>query len=297
MKSNPPRRARESSLWRDLALAAAATILVAAIASATEFSERLFAYSRGFEHYQLDEWPIALLAFAISMVVLYARRHADLRRALKENRRLLARLLEVQEEERRHLARELHDELGQTLNAIKLDAMALQAAHACGDVEDAARRIARSADQMYVAASNLIRDLRPPALDELGLVDALQACVDRWRATNPAMNIQLSAGSHLDALGETLNLALYRMVQEGLTNCVRHAGARNLYVDLTREPGSEGRILLEIRDDGIGFDPADATNGHGLTGMRERVALLQGFFEVISQPGEGTTIRAEIPIT
>jgi signal transduction histidine kinase len=109
--------------------------------------------------------------------------------------------------------------------------------------------------------------------------------------------MQLSAGSHLDGLGETLNLALYRMVQEGLTNCVRHAGARNLYVDLTREPGSEGRILLEMRDDGIGFDPLDATNGHGLTGMRERVALLQGFFEVISQPGEGTTIRAEIPIT
>ena len=173
--------------------------------------------------------------------------------------------------------------------------MALQAAHASPDVEEAARRIARNADQMYSAAGNLIRDLRPPALDELGLVDALQACVDRWQASHPTLNMRLSAGTHLDALGETLNLALYRMVQEGLTNCVRHAGARNVYVDLTREPAPDGRILLEMRDDGTGFDPADVAGGHGLTGMRERVASLQGVFEVISQPGEGTTIRAEIP--
>ncbi|HMA11137.1 MAG TPA: sensor histidine kinase [Steroidobacteraceae bacterium] len=297
MEPHPPRSIPGHSLWRDLAIAAVAAATVAGLAAATEFSERLFAWTRGFEHYQLDEWPIALLAFAVSMVALYARRHAQLRQALAENRRLMARQFEVQEEERRRLARELHDELGQTLNAIKLDAVALQAAGGGAAVEDIARRIAGNADQMYGAAGNLIRDLRPPALDELGLVDALEACVDRWRASNPALNVQLSTGGHLGELGETLNLSLYRMVQEGLTNCVRHAGARNLYIDLTRDPAQGGRILLEMRDDGAGFQPSAVPTGHGLTGMRERAALLHGRFAVISQPGKGTTIRAEIPIS
>lgn len=295
MKPHPP-RSPARSLWRDLAIAAAAAVLVAALAAATEFSEMLFTWTRGFEHYQLDEWPIALLAFAVAMVALFARRHAELRQALRENRRLMSRLFDVQESERRRLARELHDELGQTLNAIKLDALALQSARGGEDVEEIAGRIAGNTDQMYAAAGNLIRDLRPPALDELGLVDALVACVDRWRASNPALDMRLSTGGDLEGLGETLNLSLYRLVQEGLTNCVRHAGAQHVYIDLTREESAGGRILLEMRDDGRGFDPARVAGGHGLTGMRERVALLQGRFEVISQPGKGTTLRAGIPI-
>ncbi|MFO1504403.1 MAG: sensor histidine kinase [Steroidobacteraceae bacterium] len=294
MKTRRLRFIQGHSLWRDLAVAAVLAVLVAVVAAATEFGEKLFAYTRGFEHYQLDEWPTALLAFAIAMVILYARRHAELRRALDENRRLMARLLDVEEEERRRLARELHDELGQTLNAIKLDAMALQAAPAAA-VDEIARRIGGNADAVYGAAGDLIRQLRPPALDDLGLVDALEACVDRWRASNPALNMQLSTGGSLQGLGETLNLSLYRMVQEGLTNCVRHAGARHMYIDLTREPSPGGKILLEMRDDGGGFDAADTARGNGLNGMRERVALLGGHFEVLSQPGKGTTIRAEIP--
>jgi two-component system, NarL family, sensor histidine kinase UhpB len=295
MKQHPPRRLRKYTLWRDLAVATAAAAGVAAVAAATEFGEKLFAYSRGFEYYQLDEWPIALLAFAVSMVVLYARRHAQLRRALRDNRHLVERLFVVQEEERRNIARELHDELGQTLNAIKLDALAL---HGAGQpaLEEISGRIGGNADRVYRAAGDLIGQLRPPALDELGLVDALEACVQRWRSSYPALEVQLSTGGQLDDLGEMLNLALYRIVQEGLTNCVRHGAATHFYVDLTRA-GPGGRIHLEMRDDGRGFDPRSTPAGHGLAGMRERTELLRGQFELLSGPGQGTIIRIELPST
>lgn len=296
MKHSPLRSARGDSAWRDLAIAAVAALVVAVLASATELNELLFEHTRGWERLQLDEWPMALLAFALCMVILYARRHAQLQRALGENRHLVSRLIDVQEQERRRLARELHDELGQTLNAIKLDALALPGAGAGADSATIAQRIAHNADQVYQAAGDLVRHLRPPALDELGLVDALEACVDRWRRSHPALAIQLSTGGDLQGLGETMDLAIYRIVQEALTNCVRHAQAQRFFIDLTREPGGDGRVLLEMRDDGRGFDPRSLRAGSGLTGMRERIELLRGRFELLTEPGKGTTVRVEIPL-
>jgi signal transduction histidine kinase len=287
---NPARRSPGDSLWRDLSLAVAAALLAAVLAAQVELHERIFDFTRRWERYQLDEWPAALLVFALCMVLFYARRHAQLRRALAENRYLVSRMLDVQEEERRRLARELHDELGQTLNAIKLDALALPAS-------PAAQRIAAHADHVYGAAGDLVRRLRPPALDELGLVAALEACVDRWRVSHPELQVQLSIGGALDDLGEQLNLALYRVVQETLTNAVRHAQARHLFIDLTRDAGRAGGVLLEMRDDGAGMPlPLPPHQGSGLAGMRERVRLLGGRFELLSEPGQGVTIRAEIPL-
>jgi signal transduction histidine kinase len=271
-------------------------LLVALLASAMELNELVFEFTRSWEKYQLDEWPTALLAFALCMVALYARRHAQLRRLFAENRHLVARLLDVQEQERRRLARELHDELGQTLNAIKLDALALPGFSADAGLGATAQRIACNADHVYRTAGDLVRNLRPPALDELGLVAALEACVDRWRSSHPVLEVQLSAGGDLDGLGEKLNLAIYRIVQEALTNCVRHARAANFYIDLTREPGAAGRVLLEMRDDGKGFDTqAVAGHGGGLAGLRERISLLGGRFELLSGNGKGTTMRIDIP--
>jgi len=297
MKPLSPRSLPGNSLWRDLLIAAAVALLVAVLASAFELSELIFRATRSWESLQLDEWPTALLAFALCMVALYARRHAQLQLALAENRHLLARLLDVQEQERRRLARELHDELGQTLNAIKLDALALLPhSGESGGIEAIAARIAHHADHVYRAAGDLVRHLRPPALDELGLVDALEACVDRWRDSHPALAMQLSTGGNLEGLGETVNLAIYRIVQEALTNCVRHAKAHHFYIDLTREQGPQGRILLEMRDDGRGFNPHSVPpSASGLQGMRERIGLLRGRFELLSEPAKGTTVRVEIP--
>jgi two-component system, NarL family, sensor histidine kinase UhpB len=280
---------RGDSLWRDLLLAVALALSVGVLAAQVELNEQLFEHTREWEALQLDEWPMALLCFALCMIVLYARRHAQLRRALGENRYLVGRLFAVQEDERRRLARELHDELGQTLNAVKLDAMALPESAA-------ARRIADNADHVYRAAADLVRNLRPPALDELGLAAALEACVARWRASYPDLQVQLSLGGELDGLGETMNLAVYRMVQEALTNCVRHARATHCYIDLTRVPDREDSLLLEMRDDGSGFAEASRRAGGGLTGMRERATLLGGRFELLSAPGQGVTIRIELPV-
>jgi signal transduction histidine kinase len=283
------RMIRSGSLPRDLLLALAGAVVVGLLAARLELNERLFRLTRSWESLQLDEWPTALLAFSLCMVVMYARRHAQLRRALDENRYLVGRLFAVQEDERRRLARELHDELGQTLNAIKLDALSLGGSAP-------ARRIAGNADHVYRAAAGLVQNLRPPALDELGLVTALQACVARWGETCPELAVQLSAGGQLDELGETLNLALYRIVQEALTNCVRHAGASHFYIDLTRAPDVQGLVLLEMRDDGSGLSAEASGSGGGLAGMRERVALLGGDFELLSRPGQGVTIRIELPV-
>src|SRR5690606_27694084 len=142
------------SWWRDLAIAVGAALLAAVLAAQVDLHESLFNATRRFEHLQLDEWPSGALVFALCMVVLYARRHSQLQRVLAENRYLVRRLIEVQEEERRRLARELHDELGQTLNAIKLDVLALPE-------PAAAQRIAANADRVYAAAGDLVRRLRP----------------------------------------------------------------------------------------------------------------------------------------
>jgi signal transduction histidine kinase len=280
---------KHQSLWRDLLLAVVLALLVGVLAAQLELSELLFEYTRRWEPLELDEWPMALLVFALVMVVLYARRHEQLQRALGENRFLVGRIIEVQEQERHRLARELHDELGQTLNAIKLDGLALP--------ESAiARRIVDNADHVYRAAAGLVRNLRPPALDELGLATALEACVERWRDSHPELAVRLSVGGRLDDLGETMNLALYRIVQEALTNCVRHARATHFYIDLTRSPDEEDSLLLEMRDDGIGISAGTRSAGSGLTGMRERTGLLGGRFELLSEPGQGVTIRVELPV-
>jgi signal transduction histidine kinase len=286
MKTLSWRSMQGDSLWRDLGVALALALLAAALAAQVELHELVFDYTRRWERFELDEWPTALLVFALCMVVLSARRHAQLRQALAGNRRLVGRIIEVQEEERRRLARELHDELGQTLNAIRLDALALPQS-------PAAQRIAAHAGQVYGTAGDLVRRLRPPALDELGLAAALEACVDRWRDSHPELAVQLSIGGDLEGLGETMNLALYRIVQEALTNCVRHARARHLFIDLTR---GHGGVLLEIRDDGMGFDAGTTPRGNGLTGMHERVGLLGGRFDLLSAAGAGVTIRAGIPL-
>jgi signal transduction histidine kinase len=93
-----------------------------------------------------------------------------------------------------------------------------------------------------------------------------------------------------------VNLAIYRIVQEALTNCVRHARARRFFIDLTRQPDHEGRVLLEMRDDGQGFDLKALRSGSGLTGIRERIELLRGRFELLTEPGKGTMVRVEIPL-
>ncbi|HVT14779.1 MAG TPA: PAS domain S-box protein [Thermoanaerobaculia bacterium] len=201
-----------------------------------------------------------------------------------ELRALSQRLLEVQEEERRHLARELHDEVGQRLTALKFglaSAADISAAEAAAQLDDLIRQV-----------GDLSLDLRPPALDTLGLRAALQALFNRGVAET-GVAVKFKHRKLDQRFAPEVQTAAYRIVQEALTNVARHAGVREASV---RARVDEGRLHIEVADRGAGFDPAAARGATaGLTGMRERAILAGGRLEIESVPGAGTRILAELP--
>src|SRR6478736_4675712 len=213
------RPGRNPSVWRDLGLAVALAATSGVIAARFDLHESVFSWTRRWEWLQLDEFPVALLVFALCLAVMNARRLMDLRGLLRENRLLAQRALAVQEAERKHLARELHDELGQYLNAIKLDAVSISDSGGDAPVSTGASlAIIRSVDHVHRAVSDMIGRLRPVGLDELGLVDAIEHCVDHWRQRLPEMQFELSVSGSFDGLSEPATLTVYRLIQEGLTN-------------------------------------------------------------------------------
>lgn len=222
---------------------------------------------------------------------------AALARALEENRLLAQRGIDMLEAERRHLARELHDEMGQWLNALKIDAVSFRDRD---DLPEDARTVGRGMieliNHVYDVARELMRRLRPVALDELGLVPALQYCVDQWQRRHPGLACEFRAEGLPDSLGETANITLYRLVQECLTNITKHAGARRVAIDL-RQDRAGGCVEARVSDDGRGIGETVNPQGLGLLGLRERIEMLGGQFRVDSMPGEGTVILATLPFT
>lgn len=213
---------------------------------------------------------------------------------------LLRKVIGVQEEERRRIARELHDETSQALTALILSLETASRAAPSGPAEVAARL--READSvargLLENVHRLIFDLRPSVLDDLGLVAAV-----RWYAQSRLE--PLGARVHLETEGSERRLpsqietAVFRVTQEALTNIARHAEAENVALSLAF---GDGILRVEVEDDGRGFDVdavergADSTRGLGLLGMRERVALLDGTLTIDSAPGAGTTVRIEVPL-
>lgn len=295
------------SLWKELALAVALSVAVATVSGIFDVQESLYAFTRRWERLQLDELPMALTAFALCLLWLYARRYAQARAAeaalaaaLAENRALARAHLESLEAERKHLARELHDELGQYLNAIKLDAVSLGEGRLPPEqVAAAGARIVHNADHVHGAVSGMIRRLRPVGLDELGLAAALEHCVEQWRQRLPSVQWSLVRQGELDGLGEAVDLAVYRVVQEAVTNASRHAQAGRIDVRVARvADAASGRERLDISviDDGRGMDATQPAQGFGLAGMRERLELLGGELRVRSAPGEGAIVSASLPL-
>jgi two-component system sensor histidine kinase UhpB len=285
------------------------TLVCVALAAYFELSEALYAHTRRWEHFELDEWPVAAFVLALclvwiswrryqqTLVQLQARRAAEARlaAALAENRELAQQHLRIQESERKHLARELHDELGQYLNAIKLDAVSIRES-ATGEsgssaAELAAARTVDAVDHVHGVVNDMIRRLRPVGLDELGLVAALENCVDHWRQRLPETRFTLSVSGELDDLGELMSLTIYRLIQEGLTNSYKHAGATRIDIGVSRA----AEVLLTVSDDGCGMDMSTRGTGFGLSGMRERVELMGGMFSIETSPGRGFSIEARLP--
>ncbi len=230
------------------------------------------------------------------------KRAETIARELEQNRRLTQLIQRHVEEERRSLARELHDELGQCATAIKTIGMTIAQRTAQSDppAHEQAKTIVSIAGQLYDLVHRMIRNLRPSALDHLGLPDALQESMETWRAAHPEVSFSLKLEGKLENLGEEVNITVYRIVQECLTNVIKHAGASRAEVQVVRgldpESGKEA-VQITVQDDGRGMgNGASVRVGYGLLGMRERVQALRGRFSVEGRPGEGVRVRAVIPL-
>lgn len=220
-----------------------------------------------------------------------ARRHAGTSAdAIAE---LAAHLQRTRETERAALARELHDELGAILTAARLD-VAWLAAQPCCEAPGIAKRLAalqRVLREGIGLKRRIVEDLYPTVLEHLGLVPALEQLLAAHRERYDA-RLSVDLDESLDLRGEDA-LALYRIVQEALTNIQKYAEARSVRVTLRRQ---RGRIELAVADDGLGFDTgAVACGSHGLVGMRHRMLAVHGRLDIVSAPGEGTLIRAAVP--
>lgn len=222
-----------------------------------------------------------------------------LQQSIQRNHRLTQQLISLQEEERKALARDLHDEFGQSLTAINADAAAvLQLAEKkYPEIRDSAQAMARLSQHLMEMVGGLLQQLRPGILDELGLASALRDLVDIWQPRNDSAHCTLTiAEGACDGLDETTQVTVYRLVQECLTNISRHAGATTVVITLARETADGQHALrVSVSDNGKGFHP-DSGDGFGLYGMRERVEGLGGDFRLASQPGMGTEISARLPL-
>ena len=210
-----------------------------------------------------------------------------------ENERLVRKSITVQEEERRHLAQELHDSLGQSISAIKAIAVSIEDRTRITDplVAESVKYIEQVADAAYSSVRDLMVSLRPAILDELGLTQALNQMVDDWNLHHKDTFCRFRVEGNYRNLDEELQINIYRIVQEALTNISKYAKAENVSVTIS----GEEIISLLIVDDGKGFDMDTVTRNMGLTGIRDRVTLLRGELEIASRPGKGVSIQIEFP--
>jgi two-component system, NarL family, sensor histidine kinase UhpB len=216
-----------------------------------------------------------------------------------KNKLLTQRSLEIQEEERRHLAQELHDELGQTIAAIK----AVAVATSNNDVPDkehvdsSIKTIVEYSDHIYQVAKNMMHRLRPSVLDELGLIKALQNMIDEWNSRQDDIFCHFSFSDIPSDLSESLKISLYRIIQESLTNALKHSRASQVSISMNKVVANEEEnIHLIIEDDGVGLDENKTMSGLGVPGMKERVEMNNGTFELTSESGKGIKIEIIVPV-
>jgi glucose-6-phosphate-specific signal transduction histidine kinase len=223
----------------------------------------------------------------------------DARTLLEEKRYLAQKCMAVQEEERRYLARELHDELGQCITAIQADAEIIQdLSGACDSrLKASAGAIQGVSSRIYEVVHTLMLRYRPGVLDDLGLVETIRDEVNGWQVRQPDTVYTLNFSGELDTLGEDLNICIYRIIQESLTNIAKYARATSVHIEIAVEQaGSVQQLRVEVQDNGAGFDPRAGAGGFGLVGMRERVEALRGEFTLTTKPGNGTRITVILPL-
>jgi two-component system sensor histidine kinase UhpB len=225
-----------------------------------------------------------------------AREANELARTLhhlsQDNRNLLRRIVSLQDDERHDMARELHDELGPLLFGIRANTVALLESIPAGETElkGAAQGILRSVETLQQANRRILDRLRPLYIEELGLENSIQTLLQNAKTQAPGLKVTSQIDSKLNDVEGLLSQTVYRVIQEAVTNVLRHAKASSMHV-ATEIRGRE--VVVEISDDGIGF-PADRRFGRGLTGMLERVRALSGTLELLREAGR-TSVRCRLP--
>jgi signal transduction histidine kinase len=290
---------KSSFIW-DAFLIPITFVVVFFISSFFNFSEQ---YTEWAAHHEstlnIDELPLATLAMLAATVWFSWRRWMEIRSLLKQNHVLLQHATRMQENERRKIAQDLHDELGQYLNAIRLESASLKSVSKSDEkTQVIAGRISEHASHAYQMAKQLMHRLRPVALDDLGLHAALNHLISTWQTSshtqsNNKVVYQLQVRGNIDQLPEDLAIDVYRIVQECLTNASRHASANQ--IDIYIEASSQ-QLTMQIKDDGIGFTPHITHKGLGLAGMRERVQNHLGSFNLSTKTGHGCELSIVIPM-
>ncbi len=237
----------------------------------------------------------------ITLTDISRRKQAELAKALllEEIRKVTRELMRVQEEERRQLSRELHDELGQLLTSIDLGAEHIANHAAEKEIRDIAGNIVRDTKTLFEISRQALLRLRPVSLDTLGLTAALRELTENWQTVS-GLHCQLQLEGELDQLDESYVITIYRLVQEGLTNAVRHGRASSVDISLgivDADLNSPSRLHLSIKDNGRGMQDEYHNPGMGVIGMRERVHALHGDFRLSPLPDkQGMQIEALIPL-
>ncbi len=222
---------------------------------------------------------------------------------LTENRQLLCRNYLLIEQERKHIAKELHDELGQLLTGIKLQAdfIARQTDKEHETLQSSAQSIVQATSELIKSTRDITNNLRPVILDQLGLIDAIQELVQNWRELNKNILFELNTEKLPHHLSDDFQISVYRIVQEGITNACKHADAQRIKITLNfiSSTYNEEQFLLQlkIQDDGRGFAQNDVLNhGVGIINMRERTEALNGVFCLINRQKKGAEIFITIPL-
>jgi signal transduction histidine kinase len=258
--------------------------------------EAIGVYQLGkYEKRSFSSYDLALLEIVGNVVgssISNAQLLKDLRRKEWELRRALHRSVDLQEDERKRLARELHDEIGQALTSILIRLKTLQGETDPDVIVSRLDDLRELTSQTIEELRRISMDLRPAALDNLGIIPAL-----RWYMKQSSeltgIPIQFNGPDKSDRLSPEIELILYRVAQEGITNAIRHGKAEKIEITLERYPRA---IRLIVADNGKGFNPTLRDQGLGLIGIRERVELLDGRFQVKASPGAGTQLWIEIPL-
>lgn len=309
MTATFPRRDRKVAWRSDLWWVLAAVLLCYAAASAIDLHELVGRWLAPYERWNADELPLAGGALTAGLAWYAMRRRREVQAELRmreraearaaelllHNRELARQLIALQESERTALARELHDELGQRCSALLIETAGLrrEAREAGPQMLAAASRAHLAGQSVYQLVGDLLRRLRPANLDTLGLVAALQELCEAWEERSGVACVFHHEGL-LDGLPDAVNITLYRVTQEALTNVARHAQASGAHIRLART-GPQA-LCLSIQDDGRGMDPQAATRGLGLLGAGERAAAIGGELQLHSRPGEGLRLRLSVPL-